>query len=115
MSVVIRHFDLQRSALLVAFLKFVESWHKKPIAKTGSPSEFLEYLDYFVQAGGTIPLPRTEDDAVQLLTAHAAKGLEFQHVAIIRGSSVSFPTPYHEPLIAFPRSCAGRLRLRRVL
>ena len=100
--VVIRHFDLQRSALLVAFLKFVESWHKKAIAETGSPSEFLEYLDYFVQARGTIPLPRTEDDAVQLLTAHAAKGLEFQHVAIIRGSSVSFPTAYHEPLIAFP-------------
>ena len=101
-SVVIRHFHLQRSALLAAFLKFVESWHTKPIAKTGSPSEFLEYLDYFVQAGGTIPLPRSEDDAVQLLTAHAAKGLEFQHVAIIRGSSVWFPTPYHEPLIAFP-------------
>ncbi len=91
-NVVIRHFDLQRSALLVAFLKFVESWHRKPIAETGSPSEFLEYLDYFVQAGGTIPLPRSEEDAVQLLTAHAAKGLEFQHVAIIRGSSVWFPT-----------------------
>ena len=102
LSVVIRHFDLQRSALLVAFVKFVESWLKKAIAETGSPSEFLEYLDYFVQAGGTIPLPRTEEDAVQLLTAHAAKGLEFQHVAIIRGSSVSFPTAYHEPLIAFP-------------
>ena len=102
-SVVIRHFDLQRSALIDAFVKFVEAWHKKAIAETGSPSEFLEYLDYFVQARGTIPLPRTEDDAVQLLTAHAAKGLEFQHVAIIRGSSVSFPTAYHEPLIAFPK------------
>jgi len=103
-NVVIRHFDLQRSALIDAFVKFVESWHTKAIAETGSPSEFLEYLDYFVQARGTIPLPRgdEDDDAVQLLTAHAAKGLEFQHVAIIRGSSVSFPTAYHEPLIAFP-------------
>ncbi|MGA2336634.1 MAG: ATP-dependent DNA helicase [Terriglobales bacterium] len=101
-SAVIRHFDLQRSALMDAFVKFVDSWQTKAIAETGSPSEFLEYLDYFVQARGTIPLPRSEDDAVQLLTAHAAKGLEFQHVAIIRGSSVSFPTAYHEPLIAFP-------------
>jgi len=97
-NVVIRHFGLQRSALVVAFLKFVEEWHKKALAETGSPSEFLEYLDYFGQARGTIPLPRSLDDAVQLLTAHAAKGLEYRHVAIIRGSSNNrFPTPYEEP------------------
>ncbi len=100
----IRHFDLQRSAVIGAFVKFVEDWHKKAIAETGSPSEFLDYLDYFGQARGTVPLPRVEehDDAVQLLTAHAAKGLEYRHVAIVRGSSTSFPTSYHEPLIAFP-------------
>jgi DNA helicase-2/ATP-dependent DNA helicase PcrA len=102
-NVVIRHFDLQWSDLVDAFLKFVEAWHKKAIAEIGSPAEFLEYLDYFGQARGTIPLPRSVDDAVQLLTAHAAKGLEYRHVAIVRGSSTSFPTSYHEPLIAFPR------------
>jgi DNA helicase II / ATP-dependent DNA helicase PcrA len=99
---VIRRFGLQRSAPVLAFVKFVEEWQKRPIAETGSPSEFIEYLDYFVQSGGGVPLPRVEEDAVRLLTAHAAKGLEFQHVAIIRGSSTSFPTAYHEPLIAFP-------------
>ena len=99
---VIRHFELPRSPLVATFLSFVEAWHEKAIAEAGSPAEFLEYLDYFVQARGTIALPRSAEDAVQLLTAHAAKGLEFQHVAIIRGSSVSFPTSYHEPLIAFP-------------
>ncbi len=102
-NVVIRHFGLQRSALVGAFLKFVEEWHKKAIAETGSASEFLEYLDYFGQARGAIPLPRSQDDAVQLLTAHAAKGLEYRHVAILRGSSNWFPTTHHEPLIAFPR------------
>ncbi len=101
-DLVIRHFGLQRSALAGAFLKFVEAWHKKAIAETGSPSEFLEYLDYFVQAKGTIALPRSADDAVQLLTAHAAKGLEFRHVAILRGSSPCFPMSYREPLVAFP-------------
>ena len=39
---------------------------------------------------------------MQLLTAHAAKGLEFRHVAVIRGSSTSFPCSYKEPLVAFP-------------
>jgi len=70
--------------------------------RPGSPAEFLDYLDYFVQAKGAIALPRSQDDAVQLLTAHSAKGLEYRHVAIIRGSSTSFPIPYREPLIDFP-------------
>jgi DNA helicase-2/ATP-dependent DNA helicase PcrA len=117
-NLVIRNFGLQRSALVGAFLKFVEAWQKKAIAETGSPSEFLEYLDYFVQAKGAVPLPRgdEDDDAVQLLTAHAAKGLEFRHVAILRGSSASFPLAYREPLVAFPpelrrsdASSSGRL------
>jgi DNA helicase-2/ATP-dependent DNA helicase PcrA len=108
-NVVIRHFDLQRSDLVLAFLKFVEAWHKKPIAETEGASEFIDYLDYFGQARGTIPLPPIDDDGVRLLTAHAAKGLEFQHVAIIRGSSNNwFPTPYGEPLIAFPAELRRR-------
>ncbi|MFZ1131488.1 MAG: ATP-dependent DNA helicase [Terriglobales bacterium] len=99
---VVRHFDLKRSIPIEAFVKFVEAWRTKATTETGSPSEFLEYLDYFAQARGGIPLPRSTEDAVQLLTAHAAKGLEYRHVAIVRGSSTSFPTTYHEPLIAFP-------------
>ena len=101
-QLVTRHFGLQRSAPVVAFLKFVEAWHTRAIAETGSPSEFLEYLDYFAQAKGSIPLPPSQDDAVRLLTAHAAKGLEFRHVAILRGSSNWFPNSYREPLVAFP-------------
>ena len=99
---VIRHFSLPRSAMVDAFVRFVEAWHAKAIVDTGSPSEFLEYLDYFVQAHGSISLPRSPDDAVQLLTAHAAKGLEFRHVAVLHGSSTWFPCSYKEPLVAFP-------------
>ena len=101
-KIVLRRFALSQTAPVRAFLRFVETWHGKPVAEIGSAAEFLEYLELFGQAKGTIPLPTTSDDAVRLLTAHAAKGLEFQHVAILRGSSTWFPCTYREPLVAFP-------------
>ena len=101
-KIVIRLFAISQTAPVHAFLKFVEDWHGKPVAEIGSAAEFLEYLDLFGQARGAIPLPMTSDDAVRLLTAHAAKGLEFRHVAILRGSSNWFPCSYREPLVAFP-------------
>ena len=101
-KVVMRRFALAPSAPVRAFVKFVEAWHAKPLVETGSASEFLEYLELFGQAKGVIPLPTTADDSVRLLTAHAAKGLEFRHVAILRGSSAWFPCAYREPLVAFP-------------
>jgi DNA helicase II / ATP-dependent DNA helicase PcrA len=99
---VIHHFQLPQSDLSATFVKFVETWQTKAISETGSPSEFLDYLDYFAQAKGAIQLPSKGGDAVQLVTAHAAKGLEYPHVIIIRGSSTYFPQPYKEPLVAFP-------------
>src|SRR5208282_5687988 len=101
-KLVMRHFGLQRTGCVDAFVEFVGEWHAKAINETGSPSEFLEYLDYFGQAHGAITLPRSTEDAVQLLTAHAARGLEYRNVAILRGSSTYFPCSYKEPLIAFP-------------
>jgi superfamily I DNA/RNA helicase/RecB family exonuclease len=101
-KIVMRLFALSQTVPVRAFLKFVEAWHEKPVAEIGSAAEFLEYLELFGQAKGAIPLPTTSDDAVRLLTAHAAKGLEFRHVAILRGSSQWFPCTYREPLVAFP-------------
>jgi superfamily I DNA/RNA helicase/RecB family exonuclease len=101
-KIVLRVFALSQTAPVRAFLKFVETWHGKPVAEIGSAAEFLEYLELFGQAKGAMPLPTTTDDAVRLLTAHAAKGLEFRHVAILRGSSPWFPCTYREPLVAFP-------------
>ena len=101
---IIRRFALSRTNPLDAFVEFVESWHKKPVAETGSVSEFLEYLDLFRQARGTISLKAPPGDAIRLMTVHAAKGMEFRYVTILRGSSSSgFPSSCREPLVAFPK------------
>jgi DNA helicase II / ATP-dependent DNA helicase PcrA len=100
--IVVRHFALADSPPVSAFLNFVDAWHRKPITEIGSTAEFLDYLDYFAQAHGAITLPPTTTDAVRLLTVHTAKGLEFRHVAIIRGSSPSFPCSWREPLVDLP-------------
>ena len=95
-----------------AFRNFVEKWH------IANPQErlrdFLEYFRYFQQAGGSVTLdeenPGDETaraaapagDAVQLMTAHTAKGLEFDHVFVIRLCRGSFPLYNRPPYFEFP-------------
>jgi DNA helicase-2/ATP-dependent DNA helicase PcrA len=92
------------SAPVSALRQFVHEWQKKPIVKTGKLAEFLEYMDYFPQAGGSIPLPQPESrpDAVDFMTVHGAKGLEFDHVFLLRAGLGSFPTNHREHLFEFP-------------
>jgi ATP-dependent exoDNAse (exonuclease V) beta subunit len=47
-------------------------------------------------------------DAVQLMTVHAAKGLEFPSVFVVRVVSQSFPLPYKESLVEFPQELRTR-------
>lgn len=103
LNIVLRQFALRRTPAVIAFAEFVERWQKSAVTETGRAAEFLEYLGYFRQARGTIALPTSKEDGVRLLTAHAAKGLEFGHVVILRGSSTSFPCPYKEPLVDLPQ------------
>src|SRR5207302_5254933 len=104
MEIVTRSFALDRtSAPLNALLDFVDAWEKKAVTATGELGEFLEYIEYFREARGTIPLAARDDDAVHLMTVHGAKGLEFDHVYIIRAFSSSFPCAFHESLVEFPR------------
>jgi DNA helicase-2/ATP-dependent DNA helicase PcrA len=106
LEIIIRRFQLNRATPPVAaVLDFVGTWETKPksITKTGELGELLEYLDYFREAGGSICLPTRDEDAVRLMTPHAAKGLEFKHVFIIRAVSPSFPAPFKESLVEFPR------------
>jgi ATP-dependent DNA helicase UvrD/PcrA len=97
-------FQIPRNPAIDALVNFACGWEMSPVTETGTSPEFLEYLDYFREARGIIPLPATEEEnTVKLMTAHAAKGLEFEHVFVLRVTSNSFPASYRESLIDFPR------------
>jgi len=122
-----REFGFAESMPLRRFVDFVERWSNKPkqIVGQGKLHEFLEYVAHFRDAGGAL-LEETDeddpvavlapnefgdtpiDDAVQLMTVHAAKGLEFPCVFVARVSSGSFPNNYKEPLVEFPRELRSK-------
>jgi DNA helicase-2/ATP-dependent DNA helicase PcrA len=104
LEIVAHKFQLDvESPILSAALKFGEAWQSKKINKTTELTEFLDYMALFREAGGVIPLESSaNEDAVRLMTAHLAKGLEFPHVFILRANSGSFPLSYRETLVEFP-------------
>ena len=81
--------------------EFVKEW--EPKSETRGLAEFVEYLGYYSQAGGTISL---EDDfpgdAVQLMTVHGAKGLEFPQVFLLRINNKKFPATERSRVFEFP-------------
>src|SRR5580704_10482049 len=105
LTIIAKQFRLNlNSTVLQAALKFAGDWEQKATTKTKDLGEWIEYLSYFREAGGVIPMTSTEDtDAVRLMTAHGAKGLEFSHVFILRATRGSFPASYRETLVEFPR------------
>ncbi len=93
----------RRRRYLDCFRQFVREWQQKTTTETRALREFVEYLGYFEEAGGQITLPESQlDDAVQLMTAHAAKGLEFDHVFVLRLSDRAFPAGARRATLEFP-------------
>jgi len=81
--------------------EFAKEW--EPKSETRGLAEFIEYLDYFEQAGGTICLEEdTPGDAVKLITVHGAKGLEFPHVFVLRVNNKKFPATERPRVFEFP-------------
>jgi ATP-dependent DNA helicase UvrD/PcrA len=112
LTYLVRKFGLPEDDPVVrAILRFAAGWEEKPLVRDGSLPEFLEYLDFYVKGRGIIPLfteaqmaelERSHPDAVQLMSVHAAKGLEFTHVWLLRITSGAFPTYFKENLFEFP-------------
>jgi len=80
--------------------QFVFDW--QPKSETRRLKELAEYLDFFEQANGQINLEEEHGDAVQLMTVHAAKGLEFDHVFVIRLVHNGFPARAKPHVLEFP-------------
>jgi DNA helicase II / ATP-dependent DNA helicase PcrA len=104
LDILVKEFALDAaSPTTQAALQFVEAWEKKKVNRTTELEELVDYLGYFRDAGGVIPLQaRENENAVRLMTVHGAKGLEFPHVFILRANANSFPNSYKETLVAFP-------------
>jgi DNA helicase-2/ATP-dependent DNA helicase PcrA len=112
LTYLVRQFGLpEEDAVVQAILRFAATWEKKAFVKNTSLPEFLQYLDYYQKGRGIIPLfteeqmaelERRNPDAVQLMSVHAAKGLEFSHVWLLRVTSGAFPTYFKEGLFEFP-------------
>ncbi len=108
----VRQFEFSETdAVIQAILRSSSAWEEKPFIKDTSLLSFLQYLEFYQQGRGIIPmfteeqmaqLERQHPDAVQLMTVHAAKGLEFSHVWLLRVTSGAFPTNFKETLFEFP-------------
>jgi DNA helicase II / ATP-dependent DNA helicase PcrA len=105
LEIIVREFALDAaSPMTQAALQFAEAWERKKVNRTTELEELVDYLGYFHEAGGVIPLQaRENENAVRLMTVHGAKGLEFPHVVILRANANSFPAGYKETLVAFPK------------
>ncbi len=103
------------------FVAFVHDWERKGLSEPEQQAafsfalttpdrrhrkqlrDFLEYLYYFNEARGDIFLEdQPSEDAVELMTVHSAKGLEFPHVFILRLSKRDFPSSARRPVFEFP-------------
>jgi len=91
-------------AYVEAFRKFLEKWEGK--SESWKLDSFWEYFQYFREAGGQIEAPEPESSAhaVQMMSVHAAKGLEFPVVFILSVAPRRFPHSEQKPVIEFPEA-----------
>jgi DNA helicase-2/ATP-dependent DNA helicase PcrA len=92
------------AAYVEAFRKFLEKWETK--SESWQLDSFLEYFAYFREAGGAIeaPEPENQAQAVQMMSVHAAKGLEYPVVFILSVAPRRFPHSEQKPVIEFPEA-----------
>jgi len=80
-------------------------------AKEPNVPELVEYLDMLIEAGESPAQAVIEDvDTINVMTVHAAKGLEFPVVFLVSLTSDRFPTRQRSEAIALPESFIKEVR-----
>jgi DNA helicase II / ATP-dependent DNA helicase PcrA len=121
LTYLVRQFTLPEGDPAVKALRRVAGeWEGKPFVSIKSLEAFLDYLELYQEGGGWIPVLSEEEqaraeeenpEAVRLMTVHAAKGLEFCYVWILRVLAPGFPVSYRESLFEFPQDLRSSIVL----
>jgi len=107
-----RQFELpEGDPAIRALLRFAREWEAKPFIEEKFLPAWLAYLELFQEGGGSVPLHSEEElavieeknpEAVRLMTVHGAKGLEFDHVWVLRAIAPAFPVYFREKVFEYP-------------
>jgi DNA helicase II / ATP-dependent DNA helicase PcrA len=94
--------DIQRVQNLARLFSIIERFAR--VARYDRVAWFIDYLDDLIEAGDNPPVGDAEwaDDAVNILTIHQAKGLEFPIVFLVGLVSGRFPSNNRADPIPLP-------------
>jgi len=87
---------------IARFFELVQS--SSQVLRENKALQFVRYLDLLIQAGDNPAVAEAdlESDAVNVLTIHKAKGLEFPVVIMVSLISQRFPSPFRREAIPLP-------------
>jgi len=87
---------------IASFFELVQS--STQVLKDDKPVQFVKYLDLLIQAGDNPAVAEAdiEADAVNVLTIHKAKGLEFPVVIMVSLINQRFPSIFRREAISLP-------------
>jgi superfamily I DNA/RNA helicase/adenosine deaminase/RecB family exonuclease len=91
----------QKENHIEALYQFIQAYSvEHPRERT--VAEFIDYWKAFTTSGGDIPFEQDVKEGVQLMTIHAAKGLEFPIVFIPSVNERRFPSQLRKETIPIP-------------
>ena len=92
----------QKASNIINFYRFILEFEENHLIN--DLGSFLEYVERYIEAGGNSEYDRfdSDEEGVQFMTVHAAKGLEFPYVFLISMTNDRFPTRKRNEPIPFP-------------